>query len=161
MKQLVNLFRNRRGTATIEFALASLFLFSTIMVGLDFGYNAEQRLKLGHAVEQAAVLAYNKQPGSDTSSISNYVTAAAGTKSTPSVTVSCNTTTCGDGKCSCISSSGGFVAAGSCNAACAGSNAISGNYMKIVATMTYNSVIVPDKWLGGKTISSTAVVRLQ
>ena len=33
--------------------------------------------------------------------------------------------------------------------------------MKIVATSTYKAVIVPDKWLGGTTMTSTAVLRLQ
>jgi Flp pilus assembly protein TadG len=162
MKHLIALLRNRRGTATIEFALASLFLFATIMVALDFGYYTQQKLQLGSAVGQAAVIAFNQQTGSDTTGISNYVKAAAATKATPTVSVTCNgTNSCGDGKCSCISGSGNFAIANSCNAACGGSDAISGNYMKIVATTTYNSVIVPDRWLGGSTMTSTAVVRLQ
>jgi len=162
MKHLIALLRNRRGAATIEFALASLFLFATIMVALDFGYYTQQKLKLGSAVGQAAVIAFNQQTGSDTAGISNYVKAAAGTKATPTVAITCNgTNACGDGKCSCISGSGSFAIANSCNAACGGSDAISGNYMKIVATTTYNSVIVPDRWLGGSTMTSTAVVRLQ
>ena len=158
----MSLFRDVRGVATIEFALASLFLFATISVALDFGFNIQQKLKLGHAVEQAAILAYNQQVGSDTSSVSNYVKAAAATKSTPTVTITCNgTSTCGDGKCSCINSSGGLVLAASCNATCAGSSAISGNYMKISASATYNAVIVPDQYLNGGTMTSNAVVRLQ
>ena len=161
MKWLLSLIRNARGTATLEFAFASLFLFSTIMVGLDFGYNVLQKQKLGSAVQQAAILAYNQQTGSDTSAVKNYVVAAAGTQISPSVAITCNgTSTCGDGKCSCVNGTG-FVAVGSCNATCAGSNATSGNYMKIVATSTYKAVIVPDKWLGGTTMTSTAVLRLQ
>jgi Flp pilus assembly protein TadG len=159
----MSLSRDVRGVATIEFALASLFLFATISVALDFGFNIQQKLKLGHAVEQAAILAYNQQTGSDTTTISNFVKAAAGTKNTPTVTITCNgTSTCGDGKCSCINSTtGAFIAASSCNAACSGSSAISGNYMKISASATYNAVIVPDQYLNGGTMTSNAVVRLQ
>lgn len=163
MTRLIPFLRNARGTATIEFALASLFLFATISVALDFGCNLQQKLKLGSAVEQAAVIAYNQQIGSNTSVISSFITAAAGTSNTPSVTITCNgTNTCGDGKCSCIdSSTGAFSIAASCNATCAADNSTSGNYMKIVATATYNTMVVPDKYLNGSTMTSTAVVRLQ
>lgn len=161
MKHLLAFIRNTRGVATIEFALTSLFLFGTIMVALDFGYNIQQRVKLGQAVEQGSILAFNQQPGANTTPISNYVKAAAGTQSTPTVTITCNTSSCGDGKCSCINASGNFVAANTCNTACPGSSAISGNYMKIVATTPYRAVIVPNKWLGGTSITSSAVVRLQ
>ena len=157
------LFRDVRGVATIEFAFASLFLFATISVALDFGFNIQQKLKLGHAVEQAAILAFNQQTGSNTSTISNFVKAAAGTRNTPTVTITCNgTSSCGDGKCSCINSStGAFTLAAACNTSCAGSSAISGNYMKISASATYNAVIVPDQYLNGGTMTSNAVVRLQ
>jgi Flp pilus assembly protein TadG len=162
MKPFLTLIHNARGTATIEFALASLFLFGTIMVALDFGYNVLEKQKLGGAVQQAAILAYNQHTGSDTSAIKNYVVAAAGTQINPTVAITCNgTSTCGDGKCSCLNGNAGFIAANSCNATCAGSNAISGNYMKIVATSAYKAVIVPDQWLGGTTMTSTAVLRLQ
>ena len=159
----MSLFRDVRGVATIEFALASLFLFATISVALDFGFNIQQKLKLGHAVEQAAILAYNQQTGSDTSTITNFVKAAAGTRNTPTVTITCNgTSTCGDGHCGCINSTtGALVLAAACNATCAGSSAISGNYMKIAASATYNAVIVPNQYLNGGTMTSSAVVRLQ
>ena len=162
MNQLISLLRDKRGTATIEFALASLFLFATISVALDFGCNLQQKLKLGSAVEQAAVIAYNQQTGSNTSVTSNFVTAAAGTNNTLTVTITCNgTNTCGDGKCSCIdSSTGAFSIAASCNATCP-DNSTSGNYMKIAASATYNSVLVPDQYLNGTAMKATAVVRLQ
>jgi len=161
MKMLARLFRSARGSATIEFAFVSLFLFGVITVALDFGVYAHQKLKLGSAVEQAAILAYNKQIGSNTTSISDYILASAGTNSTPTVAITCNgTTTCGDGKCSCLTATGGFSSAASCNVACS-SGAISGNYMKIVASATYSSIVVPDRWLGGSTMTQSAVVRLQ
>lgn len=162
MKRLTTFIANARGNATIEFAFASLFLFGIIIVALDFGANARDRLKLGHAVEQGAVLAFNQQTGSDTSGINRFIVAAAATKNAPTVTITCNgTAACGTGQCSCIDSGGNLVTAAACNSPCAGSSAISGNYMKIRAAATYTPTIVPDKWLNGSAIVSTAVVRLQ
>jgi Flp pilus assembly protein TadG len=161
MKPIKQLSSDQGGVAAVEFALASVMMFVVIMVGLDFGLYAQQKLRLGGAVEQAAVLAYNTQVGGTTTSISTYVQTAAKTISTPAVTITCNgTSTCGDGKCSCLTSTGGFTIALSCNLACT-SGAISGNYMKIVASAAYPSMIVPDKYLGGTTITQSAVVRLQ
>jgi Flp pilus assembly protein TadG len=161
MKRLKRLFSDQDGVAAVEFAMASLLMFAVIMVGLDFGLYAQQKLRLGGAVEAAAVLAYNTQVGGTTTTISSYVQTAAKTIKTPTVTITCNgTSTCGDGKCSCLTSTGGFTIAVSCNLAC-GSGAISGNYMKIVASEIYPAMIVPDKYLGGSTITQSAVVRLQ
>ncbi len=161
MRMPLVLLRDVRGVATIEFALASVFMFGVIMVGLDFGVYAQQKLRLGSAVEKAAILAYNTQVTTNTSSISSYVVTAAGTTNTPNVAITCNgTSTCGDGKCSCLTASGGFTIAATCNTTCS-SGAISGNYMKIVATVIYPSMVVPDKYLGGKTMTQSAVVRLQ
>jgi Flp pilus assembly protein TadG len=162
MKRLIAFATNARGTATIEFALAFLFIFATLIVALDFGANARERLKLGHAVEQGAVLAFNQQTGSDTSGINKFIVAAAATKNAPTVTITCNgTAACGTGQCSCIDGGGNLVIAAACNSPCAGSSAISGNYMTIRATATYTPTIVPDKWLNGSVMASTAVVRLQ
>ncbi|QJU59385.1 pilus assembly protein [Sphingomonas sp. AP4-R1] len=161
---LRRLGRDRRGVAAVEFALISTFLFATLMVGLDFGFYIQQKLRLGSAVEQAAMLAYNQQVASDTSAISNYVRNFSGVKVAPTVAITCNgTTSCGDGKCSCITSTGTFALAAACNTSCSayGSQAVSGNYLKIAATTPYSAVIVPDRYLGGKTISQYAVVRLQ
>jgi Flp pilus assembly protein TadG len=155
---------DRRGVAAVEFALISCFLFATMMVGLDFGFYIQQKLRLGSAVEQAAMLAYDQQVTSNTATISSYIQTYSGVKVTPTVAITCNgTTTCGDGKCSCITSTGGFTITTACNATCAayGSASVSGNYLKIVATTPYTAVIVPDRYLGGSTIMQTAVVRLQ
>lgn len=161
IRLLIRLRSDQRGFAAVEFALISVFLFGTLTVGLDFGYYIQQKLKLGSAVEQAAILAYNTKVTTNTSTISSYVQNYAGTKVAPTVTITCNgTTTCGDGKCSCITATGGFTIVGTCNATCAGSNAVSGNYLKIVATTPYTAVIVPDRYLGGSTITQAAVVRL-
>jgi Flp pilus assembly protein TadG len=160
MIHLRALWSARRGAATVEFALASLMMFGVIMVGLDFGVYAQQKLRLGSAVEQAAILAYNTQVTSNTGNLVTLIQTAAKTSNTPTVAITCNgTSTCGDGKCSCLSGTG-FTIAATCNSAC-GSGSISGNYLKIVASAVYPSIVVPDKYLGGSTMTQSAVVRLQ
>jgi Flp pilus assembly protein TadG len=160
-------FRDRRGTAAVEFALISVFLFSTLVVALDFGFFVQQRLKLGGAVEQAAILAYNKQIGTSTTpsttSLRDYVQNYSGLKIAPTATVTCNgggSAVCGDGKCSCITSTGGFTVT-ACNATCPTNTATAGNYLKISASATYSAVIVPDKYLNNAVMTQVAVVRLQ
>jgi len=155
--------RDTRGNVTVEFALISLFFFAGIMVSLDFGLYVQQKLKLGSTVEQAAMIAYKAGATSNTSSISTYIQTYGGTGA--SATITCNgTSTCGDGKCSCVTTTGTFVIAATCGTLCTGANvntnAYSGNYMKIVGQRTFNSVVVPDKYLGGSTMTQSAVVRM-
>jgi hypothetical protein len=62
----------------------------------------------------------------------------------------------------CVNSATGAIdsSAYAAGAACAsGGNA--GYYLKIVATRTFSSVAVPNRWLGGSAMTQTAVVRLQ
>jgi len=167
MNHLRTFLANRKGTAAVEFACISLFLFGTLMIALDFGFYTQQKLKLGSTLEQAAILAYNKQIGTaatpTTTAIRDYVQNYAGLQSAPTATVTCNgggTAVCGDGKCSCITSTGDFTYPIACNTACA-TGGLSGNYMKIQAQATYNAVIVPDKYLNNSIITQTAVVRIQ
>jgi Flp pilus assembly protein TadG len=159
------LFADRKGVAAIEFAFVSVFLFGTLMVALDFGFYTQQKLKLGSSVEQAAILAYNQQVGASTAVIKSYIETYSGLKNAPTATITCNgtavTDVCGDGRCSCITAAGGFTITTNCNIACPTGAAVSGNYLRISATATYNSVIVPDKYLNGGQMTQVAVVRLQ
>lgn len=167
MTMIRTLLHRRDGTASIEFALVSLFLFGTVMVALDFGLYVQQKLKLGQAVEAGAIMAFNQQVGASTSGISDYVQSYAGTRNTPTVAITCNgssdTSNCASGKCSCLTAAGDFTGLGGCSspkASCA-TGGIQGNYMKITATLPYTSIAVPNRYLGGKDIVQTAVVRLQ
>jgi Flp pilus assembly protein TadG len=167
LASLRRLRRDVRGNATVEFAMISLFLFSAMMVALDLGLYVQQKLRLGAAVEQAAVFAYVNKVTSNTSGVGTLVTAADSAAQTPTISCnggSANGAACGDGKCSCVTASGGFAIAASCGAACTGSgttaNAISGNYIKIVATQVYTPMVVPSRVFAGGTITQSAVVRL-
>ena len=157
----------QRGNATVEFAFASLFLFGIIMVALDFGIYAQQNLKLGNAVEQGAVIAFNNRAGTvDTTSIGTYVAAAAG--NSPTMSYQCNGGSCsGTVTSKCIvapASAGGWptftdpTGSGS-NVVCA-SGASPGYYLVIRARRTYHSVVVPNTYLSGGTMQQQAVVRL-
>ena len=167
LRRLLRLWQDAHGSASIEFALASIFLFGIVMVGLDFGVYAQRRLKLANAVEEGAIYAFNTRDNVDTSAIANLVKAEAGSSNTP--TVNCNEgVTCAAAASRsstdyrCIDQATGAISATSqsSGASCTGGGN-AGYYLKIVATMTYRSVVVPDRWLGGTTMSQTAVVRLQ
>ena len=171
MNRLLRLLDQQRGSATIEFALVSLFFFGIVMVGLDFGIYAQQNLKLSNAVEQASIVAFDArsaQPVVDKTKLVNYIGATVG--GAPTVTIQCNgTATCDNSApaSKCIgapsattgwptftdpSGSGG-------NLTCA-SGATPGYYVVIRAARTYKSVVVPDKYLNNGNMQQQAVVRL-
>ncbi len=160
--------RDRRGSATIEFAIASLFLFGIMMVALDFGVYAQQNLRLGNAIEQGAVIAFNNRATGtvDTTSIGNYVTAVAG--GSPAVTYQCNGISCaGPITSKCIAApatSGGWPSFSSPttsnNVSVCADGSVPGYYFVIRATKTYRAVVVPDKYLNGASMLQQVVVRL-
>jgi len=162
------LLRQQRGVATIEFAFASVFFFAILMVGLDFGVYAQQNLKLGSAVEQGAMIAFTNRSGAvNTTQIGNYVTSMAG--GTPTMSYRCNGSTDCSGTATqmCIgapATSGGWPTFTSPNgtgsSATCTSGATPGSYLVIRATRTYQSVVVPNKYLSGGTMQQQAVVRL-
>jgi len=169
MSRFLAFLRQQRGSATVEFALVSLFFFGIVMVALDFGIYTQQNLKLGNAVEQASIVAFDArstQPVVDTSKITNYITAIVG--GSPSVTIQCNgaTATCGTASSKCIgapAAAGGWPTftdpTASGGTACA-NGSTPGYYVVIRATRTYTSVVVPDKYLNNGTMQQQAVVRL-
>jgi Flp pilus assembly protein TadG len=167
MNQVSSFVRQQRGSATVEFALVSLFFFGIVMVALDFGIYTQQNLKLGNTVEQASIIAFNgraAQPVVNTAQLSTYITTVVG--GSPTVTIKCNGSTSCDNSApasKCIgapASVGGWPtftdpAAGTC-----ASGGTPGYYVVIRATRTYSSVVVPDKYLNNGTMQQQAVVRL-
>lgn len=168
---LRRLGRDRRGAAAIEFAFMSTFLFAVLLVALDFGAYVQQRLKLGQAVEQGAMIAFGQranQPTVTTSTIASYV-AAMGGGSTVSTSFQCNgQTACSSANTAqsmCIGAPAAkngwpsFTAANPTTKLCA-SGASPGYYLVIRATRTFKAVVTPDKYLGGKLMQQQTVVRL-
>lgn len=168
----IHLAHDERGSAAVEFALASLFLFGTIAAGLDFGVYTQQKLKLGSAVEQAAIMAFNDRssaPNVDTSVLTSHIASVVSGVSV--VGFQCNGSACGSGapQSRCVAApavSGGAPTfssptTGSDGALTCASGAPPGYYLVIRANKPYQAVVMPDKWLGGSTMVEQAVVRLQ
>lgn len=154
---------DQRGTATIEFALLSLFFFGVIVVALDFGMFVQQKLRLGSAVEQAGLMAFNTRDAVNPVNLSNYIVAAAQTKTAPTASITCNQgQSCvnSNRQCACYNAATGIFTDSACSTTCA-DGALSGYYLKISATMPYTTLVAPNAWLRGATLSQTAVVRLQ
>jgi len=170
MSRLLPFLRHQKGSATVEFALVSVFFFGIVMVGLDFGIYTQQNLKLGNAVEQASIVAFDAratQPTVNTSQISTYITSVVG--GSPTVTIKCNGAATCDSSAPASQCIGAPAAAGgwptfttpSAGGGTACSNGASpGYYVVIRATQTYKSVVVPDKYLNNGAMQQQAVVRL-
>ena len=167
MNRFIAFLRQQKGSATVEFALVSVFFFGIVMVALDFGIYAQQNLKLGNAVEQASIVAFDArsaQPVVNTSQLSNYITSIVG--GSPIVTIKCNgAATCDNtapaAKCIGALSNGWptFTDPPSGSATCT-NGASPGYYVVIRAARTYKSVVVPDKYLNNGAMQQQAVVRL-
>lgn len=152
-----------RGMATVEMALLSVLFFFVMTAGLDLGMWYQQRLRLDSAVEQGSMIAFNTRSSVDASAITTYVGAAAKLSSAPSVTITCNGSTCvNSGRtCACISGSTPTYTTASCNSTC-GDGSVAGYYMRINAVATSNTLLVPAAMLGGTmTQTRTSLVRLQ
>ena len=165
MSHLISLLRRQEGSATVEFALVSVFFFGIVMVGLDFGIYAQQNLKLGNAVEQASIIAFDArsaQPVVDKTQLTNYIGAVVG--GSPTVTIQCNGgTACNTASSKCIGALYNgwptFTDPPNGSATCS-SGASPGYYVVIRAARTYRSVVVPDKYLNNGNMQQQAVVRL-
>lgn len=164
---LLRLRDDRRGVATIEFALLSVLFFFVMTAGLDLAMWYQQRLRLDSAVEQGAMIAFNSRSSVDQSAIGTYVAAAAKLASSPTVTVGCNggSSNCVNASrtCACLSGTTPTptYTTAACNATCS-DGSLAGYYMNIKAVATSNTMLVPAAMLGGTMVQTrSAVVRLQ
>lgn len=161
---LRRLREDRHGVATIEFALLSVLFFLVMTAGLDIAMWYQQRLRLDSAVEQGAMIAFNSRASVDQAAIGTYVAAAAKLASAPTVSISCNgNATCANSgrACACISGAAPTYSALGCDKTCS-DGSLPGYYMRISATATASTLLVPAAMLGGTmTQTRTAMVRLQ
>lgn len=164
---LFRLRDDRRGVATIEFALLSVLFFFVMTAALDLAVWYQQRFRLDSAVEQGAMIAFNSRTTVDQTAVGTYVATAAKLSSAPTVTVGCNggTSNCVNSArtCACVSGSAPtptFTTA-ACNSTCA-DGSLAGYYMNIKAVASSSTIMVPAAMLGGTmTQTRSAVVRLQ
>lgn len=162
---------DRRGAATIEFALLTCFLFGVMLIALDLGMFMIQRGNLGSGVATSAVYSFSNRTAVPFATIPAMVKAVAGAPavSTVAVTVECNggTTPCTNQSrvCACLTTSGGYQATATCGAPCSGSSggsdATSGYYLTVRAGYRYVPAVVPANVFGDTMLEQTAVVRLQ
>lgn len=164
MRKPTCLLCDGRGTATIEFALLSVFFFISLTAALDIGLWYQQRLRLDSAVDQGAMIAFGSRASVDQAAIGTFVAAAAKLSAPPTVTVGCNggASNCvNTGRtCACVSGSVPTFTAAACNAGCA-DGSLAGYYMTIDASAASQTIIVSSSVLGGITQKRRAVVRLQ
>jgi Flp pilus assembly protein TadG len=164
------LFPDRRGTATVEFALWATLVLAVLVPCLDFAAYIIAGSSMSAAIDQASVLAYNQRNSDtiNTSQLSSFVTASTWAPgNSPSTTITCNggLQSCGvtvaNRQCTCVTGlTPVYTAAASCGASCP-SGATSGYYLTIQTQMTYKPILVPDAWLSGGTLARAVTVRLQ
>lgn len=168
IRRLLSRLRDdRRGVATIEFALLSVLFFFVMTAGLDIGMWYQQRLRVDSAVEQGAMIAFNTRTNVDQAAVGTYVGAAAKLSAAPVVTVGCN-----GGTNNCVNSGRSYACvsgsppaptytAAALNATCA-DGSLAGYYMNIKAVATSSTMLVPATMLGGNMVQTrSAVVRLE
>jgi len=172
MTRLFTLLRSEeRGVAVIEFAMLSLFFFVIVSVALDFAMYINYRQRLGTAVEQGGVIAFNSRKASsiDLAAITNYVKATSDLPGDgATVTLRCNgdnscatDMTANDLQCACWNADhGAFDVLTPCDGTCAAGGA-PGYYMTVRASYDYTSMIVPDRWLDGRNMKQSVTVKLQ
>ncbi|MBB3957806.1 TadE family protein [Novosphingobium sediminicola] len=158
------------GTATIEFALWSILVFVLLLPCLDLAAYLVAGSSMGAAVDQAAILAYDMRNSDtiDTTRLSGYVASTAWVPNgTPSTKITCNgeqqscAASLANRPCACVSGlSPIYTPAAVCGMACP-SGATSGFYLTVQAQVTYQPMIVPDRWLAGSTLARSVTVRLQ
>ncbi|MHA6718806.1 TadE/TadG family type IV pilus assembly protein [Sphingomonas sp. RS6] len=162
-----HLLRDQRGSATIEFALLTVFFFVFSLLALDVAGYFLQRSQLASAVSAGSISAFANRSSVPFQSLPAYVQNASRLTPLPQVSVGCNGATGGcvnSGRsCACLSRTGTYQNV-SCGSSCpagmtAGSTA--GYYMQISATTTYRALLLPKGMLNGTPITQSVTVRLQ
>jgi Flp pilus assembly protein TadG len=138
-----------RGTAAIEFAVVAPVLLILVFGAAEIGYSAYQAMQVQDAVEAGAL--YVSKHGWNSSGITAAVvnaTEVTGLTASPAPAQFCG----------CPGTTG--IAATGCAATCSGGNA-SGQYVRINATLTRQSLIPNSGLPLPTTFSAQSIVRLR
>lgn len=172
MIRLVALLRrlqaDRRGASAVEFAIWASLFFVTMLGAADFGIWRSYQLRLGSAIEQGSMMAFNNRAtlnSTYTDSIRTYIANAATLPVPPTVTASCNGATCVSTarQCACLSNAtpAAYVNA-TCGTVCTTRpNTTAGYYLTLTASHPFTPVVLPEGALKNRTISESITVRLQ
>ncbi len=166
MIRWLRFLRDRRGVATIEFALlSSLFLLATLS-SLDAGMFLIRRSQLSNALDTAALSSFMARSNVGFANLPTFVTQAS-RLANATVSVGCNggAGNCvnSNRQCACLGKAGGYVAA-TCGATCAGnvtSGSTAGYYMTIRATSAYTPIVLPTGAFAGASTDQQITLRLQ
>lgn len=161
------LLSDRRGVASVEFALWTTLFFLVVLVALDFGIYHIDASRADEGVSAAALRAFGSAGSVDFTGLASDVRALAGDPGL-SVSTLCNgvsgACTNLDRACACLTARGRYVAQ-ACSTPCGARRTTSGStagyYLTIRATRGYQAMLVPGDLLDGAEISRSATVRLQ
>ena len=156
---------DRRGLATVEFALWGSLIFAGLLLSVDFAFFTLYKERLNRSVSEASLAAFSTKDNIDTAKIATYVSATAGLpKGAPTVTVRCNgASTCVNSNrtYACLSGSDGtFTTAAAANVVCS-SGGLSGYYLTVSASYSFQHIVMPNLFLDGRNMNASATVRLQ
>ncbi len=145
----LRLYRNESGTAALELGLLAPFLVLATLVSAELGLGVYEGMQVQNAAEAGAV--YVSKYGMNITGVSNAVANSTGT---PGITASPAPVQF----CGCPSASG-VTTMDSCATTCSdGSNP--GQYVRINAQMTHQSVLQYTGFSVPITLTGEAVVRL-
>lgn len=162
---LKSFVKDRRGLATVEFALWASLILGVLLLSTDFAFYTLYKERLNRAVSEASLAAFSTKDNINTAKIATYVSATAGLPAgAPTVAVGCN----GGSTCvntnrtyACLSGTNStFTTAAGANAVCS-SGGLSGYYLTVSASYTFQHVVMPNPFLDGRVMSAIATVRLQ
>jgi len=143
------MIRDRKGTAAIEFALASPF-FLALLIGLvDVGFGAYESMQVQNAAEAGALYAakYGFSSAGISAAVANALGAGSGVSASPAPVEFCG----------CPSTSG--VTSASCTSTCANGNS-PGTYVQVDAALPYQAILSFPGLPIPATLTGQSVVRI-
>ena len=149
LRRLIGSWRDGRGVAAVEFALATPLLATMLTVLVDFGFGFYEKMQVYDAAQAGAQ--YALLYGWNQTNIQNAVTGAttlSGLTATPAPTQSCGCP------------SGTAVTAATCGTNCANGLA-AGTYVTVNAQATYTPLISYAVMGSSVTLSAQSMVRIQ
>lgn len=163
IQSLKNLLRDKRGVATVEFAIVGSILFAVLLPFLDFAIFALQKQEIEQAHSKASLFAYSTSSEINKENIEQYLRNNLDLPgATPNITISCNgISNCVSEPrpCACPTSVRGSYAPQTCGNICPDGSR-SGYYLTIDSEYQFESFLFEDSPLINENIVSTSTLRL-
>lgn len=163
IQSLKNLLRDKRGVATVEFAIVGSILFAVLLPFLDFAIFALQKQEIEQAHSKASLFAYSASDDINKRNIEQYLRNNLDLPgATPNITISCNgmrNCVSEPRPCACPTSVRGRYAPQTCGNICPDGSR-SGYYLTIDSEYQFESFLFEDSPLINENIVSTSTLRL-